>query len=65
MEGKVHAPIATSPIDAARGRGKHSPVCTHIRSIHIHDKGKTDHNIHVVSLYFSPKDLDENSVERK
>lgn len=65
MEGKVHAPIASSPIDAARGRGKHSPILRQIRSIHLDEKHKSDYGIQSVNLYFSPSDLTDSPREAK
>jgi hypothetical protein len=65
MEGKVLAPIAYSPIDASRGRGKHSPQLRQIRSIHLDEKQKADYGIQSVNLYFSPTDINESNKEVK
>jgi len=65
MEGTVIAPIASSPIDSCRGRGKHSPLSHRVRSLRVGEKKKSDLQINTVTLYFSPSDLNDKPTDHK
>jgi len=65
MEGTAHAPIASSPIDACRGRGKHASLSYRKRSFTNNESKKTDTIISSVVIYLNTKDESEQKYTQR